>query len=162
MRSRLSSMITLWYRLTYPLYARFWRLVPLTTVGVKVIVVDPDGRVLLVRTRYHQWWALPGGGVHRRETPEAAAVRELREETGIRVEPGALSFGGLLSNFREGKSDYIVVYTASLPRAIMPEPGIEIADARWFAPDDAPGDVSPATRRRLAEWRAGQVMTGMW
>lgn len=162
MRSRLSGLVTLWYRLTYPVYARFWRIVPLTTVGVKVIAVDPDGRVLLVTTRYQRLWTLPGGGAHRRETPEHAAARELREETGLRIEPEALEFVGLLSNFSEGKSDYIAMYIARIPAGSGLSPGIEIAKAGWFAPEALPEDASPATTRRLAEWRDGRLLTGLW
>ena len=43
-------------------------------------------QVLLVRRRYEpyeSYWALPGGGLHPDETLEQAAVRELREETGV-------------------------------------------------------------------------------
>ena len=58
----------------------------------KLVVLDPDGRVLLLdcadpgdpRTR---WWELPGGGIEAGEDGAAAAVREVREETGVLVPP---------------------------------------------------------------------------
>ena len=52
-------------------------------------VVVRDGRVLLVRGRAEEFM-MPGGGIEPGETPMAAAVRELREETGLaaaRTEP---------------------------------------------------------------------------
>ncbi|HWV24724.1 MAG TPA: NUDIX domain-containing protein [Thermomicrobiales bacterium] len=162
MRSRISSLVTLWYRLTHPVYLRFWRWFQPVTVGVKIIAVDPADRVLLVKTRYQKWWSLPGGGVHRRETPEAAAVRELREETGIRIVPEDVSLAGLLTNVNEGKSDYIAVFAASVSGDTTSSPGIEIAETGWFPLDALPGDSSPATRCRLAEWREGRIMTGWW
>ena len=50
-------------------------------------MTDPDGRVLLFSggTGTGRWWFTPGGGVHRGETVQAAAVRELFEETGFAV-----------------------------------------------------------------------------
>src|SRR6266496_2591895 len=59
-----------------------------------MVVLDADEHLLLFHTHdpvnpdLGQWWALPGGGIEPEETYQQAAVRELREETGILVEPG--------------------------------------------------------------------------
>lgn len=59
--------------------------------SAKVLVVDEHGCVLLFRGRdpFGQasgtWWFPPGGGVEGDETDEEAAIRELREETGLHV-----------------------------------------------------------------------------
>jgi 8-oxo-dGTP pyrophosphatase MutT (NUDIX family) len=54
--------------------------------AVRALIRDPTGRVLLVRFEFpHETlWALPGGGIEPGETDEAAIVRELREEAGLR------------------------------------------------------------------------------
>jgi 8-oxo-dGTP pyrophosphatase MutT (NUDIX family) len=60
---------------------------------VRVVVLDAANRVLLLQTRdlgnpaFGTSWELPGGGMESGETYIEAAVRELREETGIKVEP---------------------------------------------------------------------------
>jgi ADP-ribose pyrophosphatase YjhB (NUDIX family) len=162
MRSRLKTLLYTWYRLTHPVYATAWRIVQPTTVGVKAIVVDPAGRVLLVKPRYQRLWTLPGGGVHKRETPEDAAARELREETGIRVDADDLVLVGVLSNVTEGKSDYIVMFALTLPGAVDPIPGIEIETAGFYAQDALPEGTSPATKRRLSEFAGGRPMRGRW
>lgn len=56
--------------------------------AARVLLIDPDDRLLLLRflvseTGY-SWWAAPGGGIDRGETPEQAARREVFEETGLR------------------------------------------------------------------------------
>jgi 8-oxo-dGTP pyrophosphatase MutT (NUDIX family) len=63
--------------------------------AVRVVVLDTDDRVLLFRTWHtahpESWWELPGGGIEPDETYLDAAIRELREETGIVVVPAQIS-----------------------------------------------------------------------
>ena len=54
-----------------------------------VALIDADGRVLLAQRPAHKehggLWEFPGGKIHAGETPEAALIRELKEELGIDV-----------------------------------------------------------------------------
>jgi 8-oxo-dGTP diphosphatase len=70
------------------------RAADLPRVRVAAVLLDANGRIVLVRHRrgdcvYH---LLPGGGVESRETLEEALVREAREETGFEVAIGAPLF----------------------------------------------------------------------
>ena len=60
-----------------------------------VALVDPDGRVLLAQRPEGKamagLWEFPGGKVEPGETPEAALIRELREELGIDTEESCLA-----------------------------------------------------------------------
>lgn len=60
-----------------------------------VALVDADGRVLLARRPPGKplagLWEFPGGKVHPGETPEAALIRELREELAVDVEASCLA-----------------------------------------------------------------------
>src|SRR3954453_11975567 len=62
-------------------------------VGAVTIVRDadapPPGRILLLRQPPGPGWSIPGGLLERGEQPAAGAVRELYEETGIRVDRAA-------------------------------------------------------------------------
>src|SRR5690242_808658 len=55
------------------------------TIGVRTIVRDEGGRILLVRHTYSAGWHFPGGGVNKRETALDAAVREVREEAQVEL-----------------------------------------------------------------------------
>jgi ADP-ribose pyrophosphatase YjhB (NUDIX family) len=60
---------------------------PIPRPAARIILLDREERVLLVRFLAEDtgfaWWATPGGAIEAGESPEAAARRELREETGL-------------------------------------------------------------------------------
>lgn len=65
---------------------------PRKRLAARVLVISPDIRLLLFKVHYHagalagrSYWATPGGKLKENESFEAAAVRELFEETGIAV-----------------------------------------------------------------------------
>lgn len=61
---------------------------PVPRVGGRVLLLDPQDRVLLIHERIEHGrthWLTPGGGVEVGEEPSQAAVREVYEETGLRV-----------------------------------------------------------------------------
>lgn len=132
------------------------------TLGVRVLALNDDGRLLLVRHTYVPGWHLPGGGVDVGETAEAAATRELQEEANVALaEPLALM--GVFFNPRMGGRDHVVLYRAgAVTVGPRPKPGLEIVAAEFFSLDALPQDVTPATLRRLAEWRDGAPLSSTW
>ena len=141
----------------YAIRRTFHRISRPLTVGVRCIVARPDAGVLLVRHTYHPGWFLPGGGVEKGESLESAVRRELDEEVGVTAVEVPKLFHAY-SSFFEGKSDHIVLYTLK-DFTIAPRPNLEIAEHGFFAAQTLPDGTSPATRRRLAEWR-GEVTPG--
>lgn len=162
LRSVIDETKTRLYRVMHRILKLAWRVFRPTTMGVKIIARDPDGRILLVKARYLEQWTLPGGGVHKRETPEDAAARELREETGIVVSPDHLRLIGLLSSFKEGKSDYVAMFACRIDAGVSPSPGGEIEAAALFPVDDLPAATSHRTRRRINDFLVGELMRGVW
>lgn len=138
-----------------------WRVLRPRTRGVKVMVFNEAGELLLVRHSYGNTalFMLPGGGIRPFEAPEAAAVREVREELGCAVE--ALTFVSLHHSASEGKRDTVHLYRARAAGEIRID-GIEIAEARFVALEALPDSVSPATRRRIAEHLGERERGGTW
>lgn len=132
------------------------------TLGVRVIVMDGEGRILLVRHSYTRGWHLPGGGVDVGENSEQAAARELREEAGVKV-TGPLQLIGVYFNARMAGRDHVVCYHAPhVEIGPRPKPNLEILAAEFFPLEALPEGVTPATARRLAEWRQQLPPDPMW
>jgi 8-oxo-dGTP diphosphatase len=70
------------------------------SVSVAGVVVDDQGRALLVRRRDNLRWEPPGGILELGETIHAGVCREVREETGLAVEPITLT--GVYKNMNRG------------------------------------------------------------
>ena len=132
------------------------------TIGVRTLVRDEAGRVLLVRHTYTGGWHFPGGGVNKRETAIDAAVREVREETQIELIEAPVLVGIYLS-LAQIKCDHILFYQAgrSWRRVDEKPPNLEIAEAKFFAADQLPSDTTGGTLRRLAEL-SGTAQSAMW
>lgn len=132
------------------------------TLGVRVLLVR-DGQALLVRHAYRDGWFLPGGGVKRRETLAAAARREAREEVGATI--GEMRLMGAYSNFREAKSDHVVVFVSE-SFELAPNESAEIAEVRFFPLESPPEGVSAGSLRRIEEYRrasqADRPTSGHW
>lgn len=107
-----------------------------------VLLPDEAGRACFLITRraaglraHARQWALPGGRIERGETPEAAALRELREEVGLELAPDAVL--GLLDDYatRSGFLITPVVVWGGAGAELVPDPA-EVASAHRVAFDE--------------------------
>lgn len=139
----------------------YFRQVRGMTLGTRTAVIDSASRVLLVRHTYAAGWMLPGGGVERGETVHEAALRELREEAAVHGQE-APQLLGIYLNDRQFPGDHVACFVLRKFRQERFRPSSEIAEARFFPPQDLPHDVSPGTGRRLAEIFDGQAIGRQW
>ncbi|HZC30834.1 MAG TPA: NUDIX domain-containing protein [Gaiellaceae bacterium] len=126
--------------------------------AVQALVVR-DGRILLARRDREPGagkWDLPGGFLDEGEEPIAGLRRELREETGLEVEPGAY-----LGAFVEPYLGRFVLGLTWLARAQGEvEAADDVEEARWFGRDELPPAADfafPHHPGLLAAWAAGRV-----
>jgi 8-oxo-dGTP pyrophosphatase MutT (NUDIX family) len=126
-------------------------------VSAGAIVVNRWGHVLLVRHTYGMFnWEIPGGAGEPNESPAETAVREAREETGLRVRAVAVTgwyydttvdkMGGVFRCEIEGEETEPVA------------DGDEIAECRYWPPDALPRPISDWTVLRIEDALSGREM----
>lgn len=106
------------------------------------LVLDPDGRVLLVRRSiepYRGQWALPAGYQEIDEEPSATAAREVFEESGIRVE--VLSLFDLIFVPEDLRRPANVAVYLCRPVGGTLHAGEDALEAAWFGLDALPADL---------------------
>lgn len=103
-----------------------------------LVVVYCQDRLLLVRrgcAPYAGKWAPPGGFVECHESVETAAVREVWEETRLRLDTAQLIPKGVLSVTHINQIYHVFVAYVDEPHAVAPVPP-ETVDVRWFSKAD--------------------------
>ncbi len=118
------------------------------TVTAGAVVIDDQGRVLLLKHRFRSGsgWGIPGGFIEAGEQASHAIRRELREEVGLEV--GEITVLAIRT-FKRPRQ--IEILFRAQPRGIAQPRSIEIRKADWFAlqalPQGLPEDQERLLRR---------------
>ena len=114
-------------------------------IGVYALVFDGE-YVLLAHRRDIDWWNLPGGGMEAGETVDEAIIREVREETGLKVRVEQLV--GVYS--KPQKQEVVLTFRCAVIGGTLCETD-ESRECRYFAPSDLPKNTLPKHRQRIED-----------
>ena len=112
---------------------------------VGAVVVDAAGRLLLIRRGHAPsagLWSVPGGRVEAGESLTEAVVREVREETGLTIEPG----GAMATYFVPEIRHIDVIFRVHCETKPHVEVASEALESGWFALEELP-EPDDSTRR---------------
>jgi len=108
------------------------------TVGA-VVAVQHDDEVLFLRQPHREGWSLPGGLLDRGESAADAVVREVREETGLRIEVGLPLTCQVNSPLRRVD----VIYRLEVDHRPEVRVGGEAKGHAWYRLDEIPAADGP-------------------
>lgn len=122
--------------------------------GVNAVILDKGGRVLLGKRSDVPVWALPGGGREHSESPKQAAIREVREETGldVKVERCVGSYHCSYLGYR----DVTHVFLCNIKSGKM-KPNYEFLELRFFPPARLPHPLLFIYRERIRDAISGSA-----
>lgn len=124
-------------------------------VAAAMLITDNEHRVLLVQRAWNPAqgrWSLPAGFVDHDESPETAAVRECREETGLDVEVADL-LAVISGREHPHGADIVIVYQGGIVNGTLTS-GDDAADVAFFSLDTLPPLAFRATQEALERYRS--------
>jgi double-stranded uracil-DNA glycosylase len=139
---------------------RSW-LEPVDRVAARALVLDEEGRTLLVQFRDDNgqvWWATPGGGIDEGEDVESALRRELAEELGLddfelgpEIWAREHTFGWRGSILRQRERIWLVEVTHHEPAPRVDLTAELVADVRWWTPAELATTAEQLVPRQMPE-----------
>ncbi len=130
------STVTLWVRRSDFCRAKEIRLIMKTT-SYGVLILNEHGQLLLAHATARKHWDIPKGGAEDGESPQQAAIREVREETGIELPADSLE--------EIGRVPYLPRKDLHLFRVVLHTRNCDIAECKCttFFPHHASGAMTP-------------------
>ena len=129
---------------------RYFLLTRGMTLGVRVLVQNPQGEILLVKHSYVPGWYLPGGGVDHGEDVETAAKREVYEETGI-SELESLELIHVNYNKTISARDHVTYFKVRTNMELDKTLSAEISNTQFVSRDLACEIVVPEHKKYILE-----------
>jgi 8-oxo-dGTP diphosphatase len=122
------------------------------TVSVAAIIIDRDGKVLILEhlLRPGSGWGIPGGFIEPGEQPETAIRREIREETGIELENLKMLRVRTINRHVE------ILFRAESDGTAEVK-SREIKSLGWFAASEMPAEMSPAQKSVVEKVLRGEI-----
>jgi len=137
-------------------------------VGARAVIRDPAGRVLLIQRADNGHWALPAGAMELGESIAECAIREVREETGLRataVTPFAFYTGAdytFTNMYGHTYQHFIVAFRVDAWQGEVLSVTDETTDAAFYRADELPEPLTPSVTETLADLdlyqRTGQLI----
>jgi 8-oxo-dGTP diphosphatase len=116
------------------------------SVSVAGVVIDEDGRALVIQRRDNAHWEPPGGILERDEAITDGLLREIKEETGLLVEPVALT--GVYKNMSRG---IVALVFKCRPIGGHLTENSEVIGFRWIREADVNSIMSEAFAVRILD-----------
>lgn len=119
---------------------------PLHSVSVAGVIVDGEGRALVVRRRDNGRWEPPGGVLELQETVQQGLRREIKEETGLDIEIGNLT--GIYKNMVHG---IVALVFRCVPAGGELTLNPEVSEFRWMHTGEVQRELDPAYAVRVTD-----------
>ena len=114
--------------------------------GVYAVILNEKKEVLLIHRPDHDIWEIPGGRWEDHETPWEAVVREVEEETGLKVEVEKITSLGS----RPSRQDLVFTFLCRIVDGTM-HPTAEADQIRYFPFEAFPSNIAPSKVARVKD-----------
>jgi 8-oxo-dGTP diphosphatase len=124
---------------------------------VTATIISKNNKIVLVKRKYPPFvgdWCLPGGFIEAQESPIESAIREVEEETGLKIE-----IDRLVDAFAPGKGiNVVILFYLARPAQGDLMAGDDASEVACFSQTDLPKNIAfPLHKQMIDKWFAGKL-----